>query len=166
LYRLGHRRVDCLNTQNRNPEIDRRIDIWERWRRRRRIEGRLWDDPAEVFTDPTVRAYGLMKRLLADGALAATALVGTTCPAAIGAIRACWEHDVQVGQELSICSVNIEPPAEFFCPSITGLSTPGIAEVLDQCCEWFLRRRPLGDRLLLEPSQSVLFKGESTGRHS
>ena len=31
LYRLGHRRVDCLNTQNRNPEIDRRIDIWERW---------------------------------------------------------------------------------------------------------------------------------------
>jgi DNA-binding LacI/PurR family transcriptional regulator len=166
LYRLGHRRVDCLNTQNRNPEIDRRIDIWERWRRRRRIEGQLWDDPAEVFTDPTVRAYRLMSRLLDEGASTATAFIGTTCPAAIGAIRACWEHGVQVGRDLSVCTVNIEPPAEFFCPSITGLSTPGIAEVLEQSCDWFLRRRPLGDRLLLEPRKSVLFRGESTGRQT
>ena len=52
LYQLGHRRVDCINTQNRNPETDRRIDIWERWRRRRRIEGRLWDDPAPCSPTP------------------------------------------------------------------------------------------------------------------
>src|SRR4029077_11438598 len=45
LYKLGHRKVDCVNTQNRNPETERRIDIWEQWLRRRRIQGRLWDEP-------------------------------------------------------------------------------------------------------------------------
>jgi DNA-binding LacI/PurR family transcriptional regulator len=164
LYGLGHRRVDCINTQNRNPEIDRRIDIWERWLRRRRIEGRLWDVPAQVFTDPTVIAYRLMSRLIDGRESNASAMIGTTCPAAIGAIRACWEHGIRVGKDLSICAVNIEPPAEFFCPSITGLNTPDLSEVLGPCLDWFLRRRSLGDRLLLEPSESILFKGESTGR--
>ena len=31
LWQLGHRNIDCINTQNRNREIDRRIEIWERW---------------------------------------------------------------------------------------------------------------------------------------
>src|SRR5262245_41056036 len=93
LYKLGHRHIDCINTQNRNPEIDRRIDIWERWLRRRNVKGELWDDPAPVFTDPTIVAYGLMSRLLDDGQSKATAFIATTCPAAIGSIRACWERN-------------------------------------------------------------------------
>ncbi len=41
LWKLGHRRIDCINTQNRNREIDRRIDIWERWLNRRSCQGEL-----------------------------------------------------------------------------------------------------------------------------
>jgi DNA-binding LacI/PurR family transcriptional regulator len=164
LYRLGHRHIDCINTQNRNPETDRRIDIWERWSARRNVDGQLWDDPAPVFTDPTVVAYQLMCRLLDGRESNATAYVGTTCPAAIGAIRACWERDISVGEEISICTVNIEPPAEFFCPSITGLNTPEVADVLGQCFDWFGSRLSWRGPELLEPKESILFEGESTGR--
>lgn len=164
LYRLGHRHVDCINTQNRNPEIDRRIEIWERWIRRRGIQGELRDDPAPVFTDPTIVSYRLMARLVDEKKSKATAFIGTTCPAAIGAIRACWERDLRVGKDISICTVNIEPPAEFFCPSITGLNTPDLSEVLGKCFDWFASRLAWRGPQLLEPKESSLFEGESTGR--
>ena len=131
---------------------------------RRGIAGDLHDDPAPVFTDPTIVAYRLMSRILDQKKSKATAFVGTTCPAAIGAIRACWERDVEVGKDLSICSVNIEPPAEFFCPSITGLNTPDLSDVLEDCFDWFGSRLGWRGSLLLEPKDSILFEGESTGR--
>jgi len=162
LYELGHRRVDCINTQNRNPEIDRRIGIWERWLERRSCRGELRDDPAPVFKDPTVFAYRLMSRLVDERQSEATAFIATTCPAAIGAIRACYERDIEVGADLSICAVNLEPPAEFFCPSITGLNTPDLSEELGKCFQWFMSDAKWCGPTLLEPQISNLFEGEST----
>ena len=52
LWELGHRHIDCINTQNRNSEIDRRIDIWERWLQRRKCNGNLRDDPAPSSAIP------------------------------------------------------------------------------------------------------------------
>jgi len=164
LYRLGHRRIDCLNTQHRNPEIDRRIELWQRWLQRRGLSGELRDDPAPVFTDPTIVAHRLMSRLIDERASQASAFVGTTCPAAIGAIRAAWERGLRVGQDVSIAAINIEPPAEFFCPAITGLSTPDLSDVLQQCFDWFFSRAAWRGPRLLEPKTSALFKGESTGK--
>jgi DNA-binding LacI/PurR family transcriptional regulator len=164
LYRLGHRRIDCLNTQNRNAEIERRIEVWEQWRRRRGVTGQLWDDPAPVFTDPTVVAYQAMSRIVEQKLSSATAIVGTTCPAAIGAVRASWERGISVGHDLSIAAVNIEPPAEFFCPSITGLNTPDLSEVLEGCFEWFFGRSSWSGPRLLEPQNATLFNGESAGK--
>jgi DNA-binding LacI/PurR family transcriptional regulator len=159
---LGHRRVDCINTQNRNSEIDRRIDIWQRWLDRKDIPGDLHDDPAPVFSDPTILAYRLMSRLIESRNSEATAFVTTTCPAAIGAIRACYERNIQVGTDLSICAVNLEPPAEFFCPSITGLNTPDLSAELGKCFDWFASDKPWRSQMLLEPKESNLFDGEST----
>ncbi len=164
LWKLGHQRIDCINTQNHNPEIDRRIGIWERWLLQRNCRGDLHDDPAPLFTDPTIVAYRLMSRIVDEGQSKATAFIGTTCPAAIGAIRACYERDIQVGSDLSICAVNIEPPAEFFCPSITGLNTPDLSDELGKCFEWFASSKPWRSPMLLEPRDSNLFEGESTGR--
>lgn len=163
LYELGHRHIDCINTQNRNPEIDRRIDIWDRWCRQRSVKGELRDDPTPVFTDPTIVAYRLMSRIVDEKQSKATAFIGTTCPAAIGAIRACWERGIRVGKDLSVATVNIEPPAEFFCPSITGLNMPDLSDVLEKCLDWFGSRLSWRGPVLMEPKESILFKGESTG---
>src|SRR4051794_9889147 len=164
LWALGHRRVDCINTQNHNTEIDRRIDIWERWLKRRNCRVELHDDPAPVFTDPTIVAHRLMSRLLDDAAAPASSYIATTCPAAIGAMRACYERDVNVGADVSICAVNLEPPAEFFCPSITGLNTPDLSDELGKCFEWFTSDKQWRAPCLLEPRDSAMFEGESTGR--
>jgi DNA-binding LacI/PurR family transcriptional regulator len=165
LWKLGHRRIDCINTQNRNGEIDRRIGIWERWLIRKDGQGELHDDPAPVFTDPTIVAYRLMSRLIDDQQFNATAYITTTCPAAIGAIRACYERDIAVGSAVSICAVNLEPPAEFFCPSITGLNTPDLSDDLGKCFEWFANEtQQWRGPMLLEPRDSILFEGESSGR--
>ena len=164
LYALGHRRIDCVNTQNQNAEIERRIDVWQRWLSKRGLTGRLWDKPAPVFTDPTIMSYRLMAKLLDEEAIEATAIVGTTCPAAIGMMRACWERDINVGRDLSICAINIEPPAEFFCPSITGLNMPNLSGVLERCVAWIFGEKAYRGGALMEPAGSSLFEGESTGK--
>jgi DNA-binding LacI/PurR family transcriptional regulator len=163
LWEHGHRRIDCINTQNRNPEIDRRIEIWQAWLDDHDCEGELHDDPAPVFTDPTIVALRLMSNLIDKRQNSATAYVGTTCPAAIGAIRACYERGIEVGVDLSICAINLEPPAEFFCPSITGLKTPDLSEPLGACFDWFAGDKRWRGAKLLEPRDSILFEGESTG---
>jgi hypothetical protein len=63
-----------------------------------------------------------------------------------------------------VCAVNIEPPAEFYCPSITGLNTPDLSDVLKRCFDWFRSRSPWRGPKLLEPTKTTLFEGESTGR--
>src|SRR5690349_19672845 len=95
---LGHRIIDCINTQNQNAEIDRRIGLWDQWCREQDCIGQLHDDPAPVFSDPTITAYKLMSRLLDTKQSKATAFIATTCPAAIGAIRACYERNITVGK--------------------------------------------------------------------
>jgi hypothetical protein len=61
--------------------------------------------------------------------------------------------------------VNIEPPAEFFCPSITGLATPDLSEILGGCFDWFASRSDVWrGAQLVEPTDSALFAGESAGR--
>jgi DNA-binding LacI/PurR family transcriptional regulator len=163
LWERGHRRIDCINTQNHNSEIDRRIGIWENWLIERNCQGSLHDDPAPVFSDPTIVAHRLMSTLLDGRQSEATAFIATTCPAAIGAIRACYERNVIVGADLSICAVNLEPPAEFLCPSITGLNTPDLSDELGKCFEWFASAKQWQPPMLLEPEDSMLFEGESTG---
>ena len=113
----------------------------------------------------TIVAYRLMSRLIDDLQFNATAYIATTCPAAIGAIRACYERDIDVGSAVSICAVNLEPPAEFFCPSITGLNTPDLSDDLGKCFEWFAdEKQQWRAPMLLEPRDSILFEGESSGR--
>jgi DNA-binding LacI/PurR family transcriptional regulator len=164
LWQLGHCNIDCINTQNRNREIERRVGIWESWLEQEGCEGTLHDNPAPVFSDPTILAYRMMSRLIDSRQSEATAFIATTCPAAIGAIRACYERGMEVGTDVTICAVNLEPPAEFFCPSITGLNTPDLSEVLGKCFEWFASDKQWRGPMLLEPRVSNLFEGESTGK--
>lgn len=163
LTELGHRRIDCINTQQHNPEIDRRIALWRDWIAAHDCAGRLWDSPAASFADPTPFACELMGQALNAGRVDATALLCTTFPAALGTTRALWERGCQIGRDKAVCSMNIEYPARFGCPSMTGLDMPDLSATLDQCFNWFLGSKPWRGRLLLEPSEPLFFRGESTG---
>lgn len=162
LWDLGHRRIDCLNTQYHNPEISRRVHIWRQTLDRLGGDGVLHDEPAEEFTDATLAAYRMMTGLLEENAVESEAFIGTTCPAAIGAIRACYEHNMVVGADVSIAAVNLEPPAEYYCPSITGLNTPDLSKALGKCFDWFTKSGAWRGSKLIVPTDSDLFEGEST----
>lgn len=160
---LGHRHIDCISTQYHNPEIERRIRLWRQWLHRHQLGGDLFERPTDSFGDPTVAAYELMKDLLDRRATHGSALVGTTFPAAVGAIRACWERGLLAGKDVSICAINVESPARFMTPAISGLDTPDLSRLLGQCFQWFARNDAWSSDLLLEPSRARFLSGESIG---
>ena len=161
LRRLGHARVDCLSTHVHNPEIERRIGLWRAWQQARGVGGRLWERAAASFSDPTPAAVAQAHEMLAGGGV--TAVVGTTFPAAVGAARACYERGLTVGRDVSVAAVNVESPARFMTPSVAGLDTPDLADVLRRCFDWFATHKPWAGPLRLEPAEPRLFVGESTG---
>jgi len=163
LRELGHQRIGCISTQHHNPEIDRRIRLWREYLEAHQMAGELLERPARSFQDATPEAYDAMHKLLSKGPLKSTAFVGTTFPAAVGAIRACWERGLAVGRDVSICAMNIESPARFMTPSITGLDTPNLSKLLGQCFHWFTDDHDWTGTRRLEPSRAEFFQGESTG---
>ncbi|MAY75763.1 MAG: hypothetical protein CMJ31_13815 [Phycisphaerae bacterium] len=164
LWELGHRRIDCLNTQGRNGEIDHRIDDWRTWLERRGGEGELFDDPTPPYEDTTSRAHEAMRRVLSERRDRLSALVCTTQPAAVGAMRACRDVGVEVGVDVSICTINNEPTGRYFCPSLTGLEMPDIEPLLEPALGWFASSdESWPDDLRISPASPILFTGESTG---
>jgi DNA-binding LacI/PurR family transcriptional regulator len=164
LKQLGHQRIGCISTQHHNPEIDRRIRLWREWLQKHDMTGELLERPTQSFSDATPAAYELMLELLDQGPLKSTAFVGTTFPAAVGAMRACWERGLAVGQDVSICAINIESPARFMTPAITGLDTPNLTKPLGQCFDWFTEVIDWTGPRRLDPARAELFEGESTGQ--
>ena len=164
LLRLGHTRIDCVSSHVHNAQTDARVRLWREWSARHGTAGELWERPAPSFSDPTPYAYGEMRQLLLRGAPRATAFVGTTFPAAVGAMRACRDHGLVVGRDVSVCAMNVEWPAQFMTPSVTGLDMPDVAKVLGDCFEWFASDRPWEGTKRLQPAHARLFEGESTGR--
>ncbi|HUB24793.1 MAG TPA: substrate-binding domain-containing protein [Tepidisphaeraceae bacterium] len=163
LRQLGHRRISCISTQHLNPEIERRIRLWRQWLREQDLAGELLERSTRSFADATPTAYDVMNELLAKGSMTSTAFVGTTFPAAVGAMRACWERGLVVGQNVSICAINIEKPARFMTPSITGLDTPNLSKLLARCFDWFTNDAPWSGGKRLEPAKAEFVQGESTG---
>jgi hypothetical protein len=106
----------------------------------------------------------MMSRVFNDHPPDATALVCTTFPAAIATTRVLWERGLTVGRDLSVCAMNIEHPARYSCPSITGLDMPDLTQVLARCFEWFSNNTSWSGSRLLMPEQPVFFIGESSGQ--
>lgn len=163
VYKLGHRQIDFLNSQGHNAEIDRRVEQWQEWSQRHDVHSKIWDEPAPPYTDPTPYAYRLTKRLLRawSSKSGPTALMCASQPAAIAAMRACYEQGLIVGQDLSIAAINTVN-GRYLCPSLTGLELPDIAPLMERVFDAF--SHPSGEwegPVLLEPNAPVLFEGES-----
>jgi len=163
LAQLGHKRIDCVNAQNRNREIDRRIALWRTWVGQHSFEGELLERTAPSFSDPTPAAYDLIAEKLRGGDMRATALVCTTYPAAVAAVRALWEHKIIAGTVVSVGAVNLENHARYHCPSITGLEMPNLTEVLNRCLDWFSTSDAWKGSCRLQPRSACFYAGESTG---
>ena len=164
LYALGHRHVDCLNTQPASPGVVRRLEQWRLWQRLRKADGRVIDEPVESYTHPTPHAYAVMKRLLESGEFKATALVCITGAAATGAMRALREHGLEVGKDVSVCAVEGEGLERYQYVSLTVLEPVDARPYLEVFFEWFAKRtEPWRGPKLVQPADLAVLVGESTG---
>ena len=159
LVQLGHQRIDCLNTQARDGIIDARIEGWRSFIAEKRLAGQL-----HSLTEfrPINSAYQLVKNRLVEGKPIASALVCTTGPAALGAMKAFRDAGVEVGKDVSVCAINDEGLGPYLNPTLTCLQSLPRAPLLDMALRWMLDGEWTGPKLL-QPEDVPMFLGESTG---
>jgi len=161
---LGHRHIDCLNTQPKEQMCIQRIDQWNLWRVKHGYPGQLFDEPVKSYGFAWIQAYEVMGRLLDSGEFKASALFCTTQSVAIGAMRAMHERGLKVGKDISICAANDDGTCQYLCPSITCLKKPDIVPHITLCVEWMARGgKDWVGPLLLKSTTDPIFIGETTG---
>ena len=164
LQELGHVDVACLNTQPLSSVVRGRIEAWRLWSSAMGMQGRLIDEPVELYQSAATRAHQVVGDLLDRRALHATALVCTTSHAAVGAIRALADRGLRAGTDLAVCSADsMAGMAGLLTPSLTHAYTPSIAPLMQVCLDYFGRGgRGWVGPLLIEPPTMKLQVGEST----
>lgn len=162
LRELGSRRIDCLSTQARDPIIEARIATWRAFLSEKGLTGKLHQS-AEFH--PVDSAYRLIKESLRKGTAGAEAVVCTTGPAALGAMRAFYDAGIKVGRNVSVCAVNDEGLGPYLTPSLTCLQSPPRALYLQTAVQWIMAKEetPWSGALLVEPLDVPMFIGDSTG---
>jgi DNA-binding LacI/PurR family transcriptional regulator len=166
LANLGHQRIDCLNSQSRksthlDPDIQQRINAWRDWCSQRGVEGELIN---YAMAKPVASAYAAVDQALRENTLQATAIMCTTGPAAIGAMRAIMDHGLTVGKDLSVCAVNGERMAQYLNPRLCAIDVQIIESTLDRCIKTLIERgSTLNEPFLLDAGEIHLLEGESVG---
>ncbi|BCM88597.1 putative HTH-type transcriptional repressor ExuR [Abditibacteriota bacterium] len=160
LYNLGHRQIDCLNTQETGAVVAGRMTVWKEYLASRGIKGKLHSVEKRK---PVESAYEYIRDALRSGVPLASAIFCTTGPAALGAMRAFYEGGLKVGVDVSVCAVNSEGIGRYLMPSLTALESPPRSLYLRQASEWIITGEEWHGPLLIQPDDVPLFQGESTG---
>jgi DNA-binding LacI/PurR family transcriptional regulator len=160
LYRLGHRRIDCLNTQVMDAVIQNRISVWSDYNDAKKISGQLH---SRTMSKPVESAYQLVRDALQEGRSLAPALFCTTGPTAIGAMRAFHEAGIRIGNDVSVCAINSEGLGRYLLRSLTALEAPPRAIYLRRALSWALSDKDWQGPMLVQPEDVPLFEGQSTG---
>jgi LacI family transcriptional regulator len=163
LASLGHRRIDCLNTQHTGPVMREWIMQWQLWRTANAIDGELIDEPGEPSADTLITAYDVISRRIRDKRLQCTAMLCLTETAAIGATRALLDHQIRPGHDLAIATIGSRR-CEYLSPSLTTLEEPDPAPYLATCLEWALSGQTGNwhGPLLIQPADLKVVVREST----
>jgi DNA-binding LacI/PurR family transcriptional regulator len=163
LYALGHRRIDCLNVQPISPIIEQRIEQWHVWMAVHHCQGRLINAPVAMSTFPYGQARQVMAQVLEAGDFTASALVGITLPAAIGALRAFHTHGLRAGEQVSVCAMDSEDLAPYLTPSITTLEDADPTPYIEISLDWMAGGGGWTGPLLMGPRDLRVIARESTG---
>ncbi len=164
LVSLGHKRIDCLNTQPEDSVIRKRIDTWRQAIAERKVEGQFHGLTVDHFQSGAATAREETARLLRSGQLNASALFCSTTSQAWGAMRACCDAGLRIGADISICGFGEIDTARLLIPSVTAVQPADRRPFLEKGLDWIASRGvDWPHPLRLEPDDVSLFIGESTG---
>lgn len=159
VFGLGHRRIDCINTQSLDAIIEERIEVWKRYTGSQNIAGQLRSCPSQR---PIESAYQIIQEGLQSGGSIGSAIFCTTGFCAIGVMRALQEANLEIGRDISVFAMNGESLGRFWWRSLTSVEVLPRARYLRQAIQWMLREQEWTGSLLFQ-SENELFEGESTG---
>ena len=160
---LGHARIGCLNTQPHDAVILERIGQWRNWSDARGLSAPLWNKPVPVQTTPFQAAYEAVRRAIKAKKFDITAVLCTTAPAAVGAMRAMYEHGIQPGRDVALGVVNGEGYAQVLTPSVTALEPCDPSPYIETCLTWIdAVDSPWRGPLLLQPQAVPLVVRETS----
>lgn len=160
---LGHRRVDCLNTQPQNALIRQRIDKWIEAAGKHGLDTVVHDHAIRPFDRPDEAAHEVAPAILRNPARPITGLFCTTSGAARGVMRAAHENGVRIGRDLSLASCDNSREARLLVPSLTTLDNPKPRSLIERGLEWIRTGgKNWEGSLKLEPENVPLWQGEST----
>ncbi len=163
LSKLGHRHIAFLNTQQHDQVTRLRLQQWKLWTAMHTDDTELLDEPVKRYESTAERAYEVMNRKLKTGTLKSTAILCSTASSAIGVKRALYDHGLNVGNDLSLCSLDGGAgEARLLTPSLTCIISPDPAPYLDVCLDWMQNKKEWIGPLLLQPPTINIFEGEST----
>ena len=161
LVALGHRRIDCLITQRDNDLAHGRVGAWRQYLEDKGLTGQL---RSLMTSQPLESGYRVIRDALAEGRPLASAIFCTSVWAAIGAMRALQEANLEIGRDVSVCAVNDEGIGHYLLKTLTALESPPRAKYLRKPVDWMLGDEQAWDGpLLIQPDDVPLFIGESAG---
>lgn len=164
LISLGHTRIDCLNAEPHNLQIERYINDWRNALHRSNVKGTLHDISIESHYDSALHTYHKTKKLLTQGNWDATAVFSTSVRSVQGLYRAAHEHGMQIGKDLSVCAIGSYEYAQIMTPSLTCEKNPERAPFISKGLDWILSGGSnWSGPLHICPQDAEVFKGESTG---
>lgn len=163
LAALGHKRVDCLNTLPHEPIVLDRMRYWRLGIEQRGLGGELFDRPTQAFACSITAAYEAFGAMIKDG-LRSTAYFCSTTELGRGVLRACHEHGIRVGTDISVFGYGELSVAKLTVPSLTAVEIGNPRQLMSMGLEWITTKGENWQRpMRLEPDDVNLFIGESTG---
>lgn len=164
LHGLGHQRIDCLNTQPVETVIEQRLEHWQKWCKKNKVEGLIYNHPVESFQVPAELSYDIIDRMIQSKQPLMPALLCTTMNCAMGAIRAFEDHDIKVGKDVAVATVSGEGWGRWTIPRITSLQWGDTTAHMARCIDWIVKGGgPWEGELYLTPTDPLLLIGDSTG---
>ncbi|MDP0495920.1 MAG: substrate-binding domain-containing protein [Verrucomicrobiota bacterium JB024] len=163
LVQLGHRTIDCLNTEPHDLLIRQNIAHWRHALEHFGVQGTLQDVSDEPYPDGSLKAYHGTRKLFYGNKLKATAIFSTTVRTANGLYRAAYDRGIQIGKDLSVCAFGSYEIAQIMIPSLTCEKSPERTPFLERGLEWILTHGKNWTKpLRICPGEAGLFHGEST----
>ncbi len=165
LYKLGHRRIDCFNAQPYGPAVKERIECWQAALKKFGCAGELHNYPVKSFSSAIVHGRAVVKELLDNRRINASAVFCISFECAVSLIRECYEHHIRVPEDVSVASFGNPVNAQAYIPSITVIDTPSPASTISSIIDRFLELAEDDGRLMFRVEAKTPLKvGESTGK--
>jgi len=164
LASLGHRRIDCVSAHAADPGMRQRSEHWRLGLEQRGLSGVFHAYGTPTHQPGVLVARERVHELLERRELDATAIFCVNTSQAWGAMRACHDHGLRIGRDISICGFGEMEIARLLIPTMTAVEPAERLPFLSMGLQWIESRgRNWSRPLRLEPDDVSLFIGESTG---